>query len=614
MSETLQQLHEQNKITALDFQFTRWLSQQAAEPSAQLALGACLLSQATGNGHVCLHLPSQANRHIFTDTGLEIRTPIYSQWRNSLLQSGVVGHPGDRQPLILDAKGRLYLYRYWEYEQRLQKNLLTRAEFLETVDINQIRLKLHTLFSDSQADIWPKVAVATALLRRLCIISGGPGTGKTTTVVKLLALLQSQQQDKPLRIRLVAPTGKAAARLQESITQARHNPALATHLAELSLPEQASTIHRLLVPQPDSVYFRYHADNPLPLDVLVLDEASMVDLALMTKLLDALPVTARLIMLGDKDQLAAVEAGSVLGDICHDSQGYTPRFRQLLQQLTGESIPAGHSRQEALADCIVLLKHSYRFGAESGIGQLARAVNRGYASKTRQLLGRQDLPDISWWSLGAQFKTQLATAVNQGYRDYLEALQNYTEQPGDQAILACFAAFNQFRVLSALRHGAFGVEALNLLIEQIMQEQGRLSVRRPWYIGRPIMITRNDYDLQLFNGDIGLALFDTSSRQLRVVFQTGSGRLKPFPVSRLPSHETVFAMTVHKSQGSEFDQVLLLLPPRQNQVISRELLYTGITRARHQVSIWGREEGLKSAVQNPSKRHSGLAAALWDEA
>ncbi|MCB1814052.1 MAG: exodeoxyribonuclease V subunit alpha [Candidatus Competibacteraceae bacterium] len=613
-TEPLEQLRQHGLISALDYHFTRWLSRQAAVPSAELELGACLASFWTGNGNVCVNLPVLAGRPLFPSaTGGNWQAPDYANWRDSLRQSGVVGWPGDFQPLILDPRGRLYLYRYWQYEQQLRANLLARAEVLESaLDEQRLQAELARWFDTADEPDggvnWQKIAAATAVLRRLCIISGGPGTGKTTTVVKILALLLGQQgQKKQLpRIRLAAPTGKAAARLQEAIREAKQRLDFEPWLNE-AIPEEASTIHRLLGAVPDSVYFRHNENNLLPLDVLVVDEASMVDLALMTKLTSALPASARLIMLGDKDQLASVEAGAVLGDICGDSPGFSAPFRRRLAQLTGAALPAVSAASASpMRDCIVLLKHSYRFGADSGIGQLARAVNRGRGPLARRLLGSQRYPDLSWWSIGAKFSERLTQTVAEGFADYLAALRERAEPQ------TLFDAFNRFRVLCALRRGPFGVEELNRLIERLLYERRLLPVRQPWYPGRPVMITRNDYDLRLYNGDIGLTYEDPDSRQLRVVFQTADGAIRRFPVSRLPSHETVYAMTVHKSQGSEFDQVLLLLPPEGNRVLSRELLYTGITRARKTVTVWGSDSVLQDAVKHRSQRSSGLAEALWE--
>ena len=612
MLHTLHHLNQQGLISDLDYQFTRWLSWEAAQTSPELELGACLASYWTGNGNVCINLPIMAGRSLFAEQAPGLVTPAYPLWRDALRQSGVVGWPGDQQPLILDGRGRLYLYRYWLYEQRLRANLLARAEAVETpADEARLRANLHEAFGapDPAVCNWQKIAAATAALRRLCVISGGPGTGKTTTVVKILALLLAQYPDKPLRIRLAAPTGKAAARLQEAIREAKQRLHYEPWLAQ-AIPEDASTLHRLLGSVPDSVYFRHNEQNPLALDVLVVDEASMVDLALMAKLTDALPPKARLILLGDKDQLASVEAGAVLGDICGDNPGFSPEFRRRLASLTGEPLPIanapGSRPVSPMRDCIVLLKHSYRFGADSGIGELARAVNRGAGSVARRLLGSQRFSDLAWWTVNKTFSERLGKALAEGYADYLAALRARAEP----AVL--FDAFNRFRVLSALRHGLYGVEELNSLIERLLHEQRLLRVRQPWYPGRPIMITRNDYDLRLYNGDIGLTLVDADA-QLRVYFQTADGLLRRFPVSRLPSHETVYAMTVHKSQGSEFDQILLLLPPEGNPLLSRELLYTGITRARQRVSIWGNEAVLRAAAERRSQRSSGLAEALWED-
>jgi exodeoxyribonuclease V alpha subunit len=438
------------------------------------------------------------------------------------------------------------------------------------------------------------------------VISGGPGTGKTSTVLKVLALLTGQSE-RPLRIALAAPTGKAAARMQESIRAAKPGLGLAPEQAA-QIPEEASTLHRLLGSRPDSVYFRYNADNPLPLDVLVVDEVSMVGLALLAKTVDALLPSTRLILLGDKDQLASVDAGAVLGDLCTGAGRFSPEFQARLAALTGETLPRGKESPSPLVDAIVLLRHSYRFGADSGIGALAQAVNRGRSADASALL--EGRADIDWRTLAdaEALPEQLAEPVATGFTPYLEAVQ------AGAAPAAVFEQFNRFRVLVALRKGPFGVEALNSLCEEVLHHQGLIDSRQTWYPGRPIMVVHNDYNLRLFNGDIGMTLPDPEEpERMRVFFLGNDGALRSFAPARLPEHETVYAMTVHKSQGSEFERVLVVTPNESSPVLSRELLYTALTRAKQQAVFYGVPEVFEAAVERRLRRSSGLRDRLWVE-
>ncbi len=608
MLDVLNRLLQTGAVSDIDLHFARFLAQHGAGDAPTVQLAACLASHATGDGHVCVDLPAVAGQVLFTgENHPGLMAPALSEWRSDLRRSPVVGRPGEFRPLILDRRGRLYLYRYWDYERRLARDLLSRAAApVDGLDQSRLRSDLDRLFGPPGATVnGQKVAAAAALCRRFCVISGGPGTGKTTTVVKVLALLAGQQPGRAPVIGLAAPTGKAAARMQEAIRHARDRLDLDPQVLD-TIPDQAQTLHRLLGPRPDGNGFRHDHSNPLPLDVLIVDEASMIDLALMARLIDALPSATRLILLGDRDQLASVEAGAVLGDICGAGNAFSAAFRDQLVQLTGEALPTARARRSPLADCIVLLRHSYRFGHDSGIGRLAQAVNGGRAEAAVKLLHRGEWPDVHWRELtGAALSEGLALRLAEGYGPYLRLLA------GGASVKQVFAAFEAFRVLCALRGGPFGVSQLNRLIQRILQQRRLLRVGNAvWYPGRPIMVTRNDYSLRLYNGDTGIAMTDDEGR-LRVWFQGADGSPRGLLPGRLPPHETVFAMTIHKSQGSEFERVMLVLPPGDSRILGRELLYTGITRARRRVELWASEAAVRAAVAQRSQRSSGLAEALW---
>ncbi|MGL5037568.1 MAG: exodeoxyribonuclease V subunit alpha [Aeromonas sp.] len=465
--------------------------------------------------------------------------------------------------------------------------------------------KLDTLVPEALCCNGQKLAAATAAARPFAVISGGPGTGKTTTVAKLLAILVETglQAGKAPAIRLVAPTGKAAARLTESIGTALQALDLPPEWVE-AIPTEAGTLHRLLGVIPGRSQFRHHAGNPLHLDVLVVDEASMVDLPMMARLLDALPSHARLILLGDKDQLASVEAGAVLGDICSFiEQGISPAQAEWLSHQTGyrlQGSPAG----APVRDSLCLLAKSWRFDQHSGIGQLARACNSGDATAVESVWGA-GFADISLhpWA-GEAYDALIAQGVA-GYGSYLKAAR-----AGDDPAVV-FKAFNRFQILCALRDGPFGVQGLNERLELALSRAGLIARDGDWYAGRPVMVVRNDHGIGLYNGDMGLCLPDETGR-LKVWFEQPDGTLRALLPSRLPPHETVYAMTIHKSQGSEFAHTVLVLPDSSSPLLTRELVYTGITRAKARLDLYGDRALLAQAVRKKTERYSGLAERLGE--
>ncbi len=598
----LQQLLAQRLIGPLDRHFARFLLQAVESEDPDLALAAALTSAARREGHVCLDLAGIAGVALLEGTPSVFQLPALEQWRDALLGSGAVGRPGQGQPLILDRADRLYLHRYWDYEQRVGHSLLRRAgQTVEAVDERRLSEGLDSLFEpmpEAHLVNWQKLAAATAVLKPLSVISGGPGTGKTTSVVRLLALLRQQPGGDRLRIALAAPTGMAASRLQQSISHSKGRLPLAQE-ALSAIPEQALTLHRLLGVKGGGRGFRHHRENPLPLDLLVLDEASMVDVSLMAHLLDALPETARLVLLGDRDQLASVEAGAVLGDICQDCEGAGGDFAGKLHELTGEPLQPAEAGGR-LRDQVVVLRHSYRFGADSAIGQLAAAVNRGQAEQARALLLQGDgSQQIEW------MQTEAATYAAQRYARLFDRLRE------GAPVEELFEGLRAFRVLCALRGGPQGMQQMNREISRQLAQLGKLQRDREWYPGRPVMVTRNDYALGLYNGDLGLVCpHPEEPEQLAVAFAGTDSAIRWIAPARLHACETVFAMTVHKSQGSEFDEVLLQLPYQSSPVLCRELIYTAVTRARQRFVLNGPEAVFTPAVEQALTRHSGLVDLL----
>ena len=575
-----------------------------------LWLASALVSHYVGRGHVCLNLPEVAGMAPAADDEGEIRSAVFpgiDEWVGDLRGLPMVGQPGDFKPLVLDEKFRLYLYRYWLYEQQLARFILDRAQHHpREVDKELLAEGLKRLFPGNSGEKinWQVVAAALAVFNQFTVISGGPGTGKTHTVARILALLIEQAKGAGSAIALAAPTGKAAARLTDMVSTIKAELDCPLEVKAL-IPDKAFTIHRLLGPIYGAKTFRYNASNRLPYDVIVIDEASMIDLPLMAKLATSLKENCRLILLGDKDQLASVEPGAVFGDIC--DTGSVNTFSTGFASAVGQLIPSGLPHQEVqgsvLADSIVVFQKSYRFGPESGIGLLASAVKECNPSEAFMLLKGANQDDIIWRE--APPGESLDNAIEENffafYSDYL------TSQSPEEA----FSHFNRFHLLCALRHGPYGVIALNRKIEQMCRSRGLIEKAGRWYKCQPVMVTSNDYQLKLFNGDVGILFPDPDARgQLRVYFPADGGGFRKLLPGRLKAYETVYAMTVHKSQGSEFDNVMVLLPDRPSKVVTRELVYTAITRAKKSVEIWGSEIALREALSLTTRRESGLKDML----
>ncbi|MFV8904068.1 exodeoxyribonuclease V subunit alpha [Serratia fonticola] len=612
MIEILHQALALGALRPLDVQFAQVVANDD-EPDILLA-AACLSSEA-GAGHVCLLLEQLLPENLFGGRQPELALaawqacgqPDVANWQQRLTVSPAISDGSTATPMVLQQQ-RLYLQRMWQSEGDVA-TFISSDSVPQELEEAQLRTILDRLFGEATDEPdWQKIAAAVAATRRIAIISGGPGTGKTTTVAKLLAALVQLAAGERLRIQLAAPTGKAAARLTESLGSASRQLDLTSEQRAL-FPTEAATLHRLLGAQPNSQRMRYHRGNPLHLDVLIVDEASMVDLPMMARLIAALPPKARVIFLGDRDQLASVEAGAVLGDICRFAeQGYSETRAAQLSRLTGCPLQGQPAQAEAaVRDSLCLLRKSYRFDSKSGIGQLALAVNAGDSKRALAALNGS-YADVAGYPLAETEDYQrLLDSCVAGYRDYLRLV---AEGAGAVTILD---AFGRFQLLCALREGPFGVAGLNERIESGLQRAGLIR-RNPgpagrWYLGRPVMIGRNDSALGLFNGDIGIAL-PGEGGELRVHFQLPDGSIKSVQPSRLPAHETAYAMTVHKSQGSEFDHTALVLPNHFLPVLTRELVYTAITRARQRLSLYAVDKVLISAIRTPTQRRSGLAERL----
>ncbi|MGM0449437.1 MAG: exodeoxyribonuclease V subunit alpha [Pseudomonadota bacterium] len=558
------------------------------------------VSEALQEGHTCLHLPYWAGQVRWqTETFPGIQFPELAEWREDLQALAIT--PDDNAPVVFE-QDRLYLRRYWRFETEVATAIRERLAVNEHIDEASAKAALERLFPEPEGQAgpdWQKAAAANALFQRFSVIAGGPGTGKTHTVTRLLALLvetMTASGGAMPRVHLAAPTGKAAQRLAESVANARSGLESTTEASVLEgIPSEATTLHRLLGVIPNSHRFRHHEDNPLPVDVLVVDEISMVDLPLMTRLFRALPQECRVILLGDADQLPSVAAGSVLADLApRDVSGYSPERCQRLSALGIELAPARNGVGEA--DYLSFLRESRRFGGTSGIGQLATATIQGDEAATLEVLG-QNPGDVAWQDASA-LPEQLTAWIEQQYRPI-------TEAPG---LEEAFERLQAFRILCPARVGPNGVNALNERIVNALNPQ-----RQRFFRGQPVMITRNHYGLGLYNGDIGLIWPDeaeTGGEAPLLAWFPGREGFTPMAPGRLPDHETVYAMTIHKTQGSEFDAVALVLPEKPSGILSRELIYTGITRARSRLTVLGSETVWRAGIRQGVERHSGLGVRL----
>ncbi len=473
-------------------------------------------------------------------------------------------------PLIIE-NHRLYLYRYWFYENRLANQI---KEMLPPVFAKtELPLLLNKYFitTCTKEIDWQKEAAKKAISQSFSIITGGPGTGKTTTIVKILALLLELAETRglPLHIAVAAPTGKAAKRLQESISLSKKTLPCSEPIKK-RITTSATTLHRLLASNHLTPYFKHNTEYPLPYDVVIVDEASMIDIALMSKLVDSLKPGSKFILLGDKDQLASVESGSVLCDLTN-----------------------------ALPEHTVELKKSFRFQGE--IKEFANAVNTQSSEEAWTLL-KNSQQQLSL--LNEENQTDFAT---EQYTHYLEQIKKNTD------FKTIFYTFNQFQILCATRHGENGVIDVNNKIEQSLSKQNKIRLIGQWYIGRPVMVTQNNPEMQLYNGDIGICLQDKHTSTLAIFFLHPDGSIKKIQPHRLPAHETVFAMSIHKSQGSEFDHCLCILPNTMSPILSKELIYTAITRAKTKLKIQSTYSIFSQTVQKKIDRTGGLFEKLTSD-
>jgi exodeoxyribonuclease V alpha subunit len=583
----------------------------------RVTLGAAFAARAPRLGHVRVDLVSvRETASSDTDGAVDLDAlewPEATAWVDAVEASGLAG---DDRPLHLEGSS-LYLDRLWRDERQVADDLTRRAASpMPDVDHELLADGLATLFEGDDIPDLQRLAAAAAVLRPISVVAGGPGTGKTTTVARLLALLDAQATvaGRRMRVALAAPTGKAAARLEEAVRAGAANLAVDDGVRARLAALTGVTLHRLLGFNPGNrSRFRHHRDNRLPYDVIVVDETSMVPLSLMARLVEAVRHDARLVLVGDPEQLASVEAGAVLGDIvgpaargaCMDETA-----RADLSEVTRQPVPVGDGTEAPIGASIVVLRKVHRYGG--AIAELAEAVQRGDADIVLEVLDRGGNANVEWIAVDAaqpaaleQMRDVRRLAV-QGGRDVLEAAQ-----AGDAR--TAIEALGRFRLLCAHRRGPDGVAAWMQHVENWLRSDVEGFVTgADWYVGRPLIVTENDYGLQLFNGDTGVVV-DAGDERLVAAFERG-GTVAEVSPTRLAAVDTVYAMTVHKSQGSQFQTVAFLLPGADSRLLTRELFSTAVTRAQERLIVVGTEEPIRAAVERPITRASGLREALWGSA
>lgn len=575
-------------ISKFEFEFARFLYQIDEEASDDSIL-ICL---------ICLHAQLKANVCIFLDeiyqkrTAPELEAEVLKSSNsldsiiNELHKAKFVGNPGEIKPMILEGN-RLYLQKYWKYETELSLWIRNKSSISKFELSESVKLYVEALFKGSEPSNlidWQKIAVYASLIKDFLIISGGPGTGKTFTVKNVIETLKYQkksEEKKELRIGLAAPTGKAAQRLTNSLND-----------EDL----KAVTLHKLLGSRGSSGQFIYGKKNKLPYDLVIVDEASMLDISLWVQLIRALSDDSKLIVLGDKDQLASVESGSVLGDLCFESeQSFSKDFVSYLNRETNQSLEITSSKSK-INDAVILLTKSYRFDEQSGLGLLSKAINTENVELVFDIFVDKNYPEVKLLDPNSTSISDLIDSfIIEPYKSFKS--QNDKEQ---------FESFNRFRILCALRKGMYGVEGINEQAEKRLKSKFNIPQTEKWYNGRPILISKNNSTLKIKNGETGICRIEDESS--KIIIEGESSRT--ISTTRLQDFEAGFAITVHKSQGSEFENVALILPEAVNPLLTKELLYTAVTRAQKSVLVIGTIDVLSNTISQKIKRSSGLSEKL----
>lgn len=567
--ETLELLHKRDELSLLELEFGRFLvSLEKKTNNAVIIAGICCVRNQI-QGNICISIDALIEDSLIVEYIGKLDSDEFKQ---VLLNSELVNEEGESSPLILD-NDFLYTQKFRVFERELANWILNKASRSNQVK-KEVLDQVDSLFekNDSVSN-FQKIATKIALIKDLLIITGGPGTGKTYTVKKIIEVLGKQNSE--LRFALAAPTGKAAQRLSDSLA--------IEQLTENIQPP--TTIHKLLGAKGDSGFFKYNLENTLPYDVIIIDEASMLDLNLWIRLLRTIPKSAKLVLLGDKNQLASVEAGSILGDITKKADNYFSE--EIAHSISGKDLSKKYSNN--LNDCIVELSKSYRFSSESGIDALSKAINNRDEELVLEILNSDIYPNV-----------KILNPSSDAIKHVTEQFAIHTFQDVEHP--------TGFQILCALRRGPFGVIQINSTIERAIKKELELSATTEWYEGRRVLFTKNNSIQNYKNGEIAICRKEESTSKYELDFLDGR-RLSS--LSRIQDYEPAFATTIHKSQGSEYNHVAILLPDTSSQILSKELLYTAVTRARESVLVIGTPKIISSTVKKSMRRKSGLERKIW---
>jgi exodeoxyribonuclease V alpha subunit len=596
--DQLEDLRKKEVISAVEVEFVRFLATVHSSVKGEVLWAASACIHAQRNGHICLDFNKWDDKWLFGDkkSNIKITDSLKTEWLSGLKESPIVSNGNELQPLVLESE-RLYLHRFWSFEEELCHWLNQKSS--PTHDVSDQAKKIMQSLLAPSGDLfetnWQHVAVQLSFLKDLVIISGGPGTGKTFTVLNIIAahVLAHSTEGEEYRIALAAPTGKAARRLDESIEAGKAN--LPEHIqAEFNLTGSAQTVHKLLGSDFRGSSFSFNEENLLPYDLVVIDEASMLDIHMWVHLIRAIGANTKLVILGDKDQLASVEAGSILGDICRGDNLFSRTIADSLSRIQNVSVPIADDKP-TLNDCILFLKKSYRFGEHSGIQKFAAAVNDSNPDLAIEILQDSSYKDLGWMKPSSENMESVIKEYAVNHHAEFSVIREEKRLP----------ASNQKRILCALRRGPFGVEQINSTAEKLIKRNLGLLAGKIWFEGRIVMATRNDSIIRVKNGDIGLY----SDSKESIQFEGKEGQM--ISANRLKDYEPAFAITIHKSQGSEFNDVAIILSNQVNSVLSKEILYTAVTRARENTLIIVSEEVLRKTIERSVSRTSGLRHKIW---
>lgn len=582
-------------ISDLEKEFVRFLLQLDENLPEQVIFAAAACIHAQKNGHLCFDL-NNSPEWLFEDekSGIEFNEARLNAWKQALESCNLVSKDGSLQPLVLE-NGRLYLQRYWSYEEELAYWLKKKSKRSNSIDnkTKETIKKFVKQGSDLFEIDWQQVALGLSFLKDLVVISGGPGTGKTHTVINILAA-HSLVHGEKYRIALAAPTGKAARRLIESVDTGKDNLPKEI-LEETNLPQSAFTVHKLLGSNATGTHFKFNKENKLPYDLVVIDEASMLDITMWVRLIRALDENTKLVVLGDKDQLASVEAGSILGDICNGDNSFSQSISSALQEILPDSVPSSES-EISINDCIVFLTKSYRFSEHSGIQKLAQAINESDEEAAMEVLQSAKYPDVAW------IKPTPGEIEKLIHKYAVDHHNWYSGKSGEEQL----AASHQKKILCALRRSKQGVEELNRFAEKLIRRKMTVLNSKEWYPGRIVIATRNNGFLKLRNGEIGIYRAEDTGFIEFENQETGK-----ISTARLTDYEPAYAITIHKSQGSEFNDIAILLSNEESPLLSKEILYTSVTRARENTLICASEFIIRKTIRKNVSRNSGLKEKIW---